>query len=57
MCKALAVGANCLMLGRLLAGCNESPCDPFYYNGQYVKIVRGMAGYGANLSKQQREGK
>lgn len=25
MCKALAIGADCLMLGRLVAGCEESP--------------------------------
>ncbi len=25
MCKALAAGADCVMLGRLVAGCTESP--------------------------------
>jgi len=51
MCKALALGADCVMLGRLLAGCEESPGEEFLHGGRYVKIHRGMAGYGANLSK------
>ena len=25
MCKALAIGADCVMLGRLVGGCEESP--------------------------------
>ena len=48
---ALALGADCVMLGRLLAGCEESPGEEFLHGGRYVKIHRGMAGYGANLSK------
>ena len=51
MCKALALGADCLMMGRLLAGTDESPGDPFLKDGKFMKILRGMAGYGANLSK------
>ncbi len=44
MCKALAVGASCLMLGRLIAGCEESPGVSFNKDGKFVKIYRGMAG-------------
>lgn len=51
MCKALALGADSLMMGRLIAGTDESPGNPFLKNGQYVKIHRGMAGYGANLAR------
>lgn len=33
MCKALALGADCLMVGRLVAGTDESPGKPFLKNG------------------------
>ena len=56
MCKALAAGANCVMLGRLLAGCQESPSKILYRDGKLVKVYRGMAGYGANISKAERTG-
>ena len=51
MAKALALGADCLMMGRLIAGTDESPGSPFLKDGKFMKIHRGMAGYGANLSK------
>lgn len=54
MCKSLAIGSSCLMLGRLIAGTDESPNKPFLKNGTYVKIHRGMAGYGANLAKAEK---
>ena len=44
MCKALAVGASCVMLGRLVAGCEESPGKAFLKDGKFVKMFRGMAG-------------
>ena len=44
MCKALAIGADCLMVGRLVAGCDESPGKPMLKDGKFVKIFRGMAG-------------
>lgn len=56
MCKALAAGADCIMLGRLVAGCEESPSKVVYREGKLCKIYRGMAGYGANVSKAQRIG-
>lgn len=56
MCKALAAGASCIMLGRLVAGCEESPSKVVYRDGKLSKIYRGMAGYGANVSKAQRTG-
>jgi IMP dehydrogenase len=56
MCKALAAGADCIMLGRLVAGCEESPSKVIYRDGKLCKIYRGMAGYGANISKAQRIG-
>jgi len=51
MCKALASGASCLMLGRLVAGAEESPSRVMYREGKLVKVYRGMAGLGANVSK------
>eukprot|EP00761_Pharyngomonas_kirbyi_P012237 gb/GECH01012264.1/.p1 GENE.gb/GECH01012264.1/~~gb/GECH01012264.1/.p1 ORF type:complete len:477 (+),score=113.90 gb/GECH01012264.1/:1-1431(+) len=53
--KALAAGASTVMLGSLLAGTDESPGRVLLKDGRKVKIIRGMAGYGANMSKQERE--
>lgn len=44
------------MLGRLVAGCEESPSQVFYRDGKLVKVYRGMAGFGANAAKSQRTG-
>ena len=44
MCKALAIGADCLMVGRLVAGCDESPGKQMLKDGKFVKMFRGMAG-------------
>lgn len=52
--KALAGGANTVMLGSLLAGTDESPGKTLVKGGKKVKVVRGMAGYGANMSKNKR---
>jgi IMP dehydrogenase len=53
--KALAVGASTVMLGSVLAGTDESPGSLLIKDGRQVKIIRGMAGYGANMSKRERE--
>ncbi len=42
MAKALAVGANCVMVGSLLAGTDESPGEVFLYQGRAYKSYRGM---------------
>ena len=34
MCKALASGASCVMLGRLVAGSDESPSKVIYRDGK-----------------------
>eukprot|EP01124_Arcella_intermedia_P017817 TRINITY_DN2477_c0_g1_i1.p2 TRINITY_DN2477_c0_g1~~TRINITY_DN2477_c0_g1_i1.p2 ORF type:complete len:512 (-),score=119.70 TRINITY_DN2477_c0_g1_i1:1735-3270(-) len=52
--KALAAGANTVMLGSMLAGSDESPGQAILKDGKRVKIVRGMAGYGANMSDRQK---
>ena len=40
--KALAAGADCVMLGSLLAGCTESPGDIFEVDGKQYKSYIGM---------------
>ena len=44
MCKALGMGASSLMVGRLVAGCEESPGVAFNKDGKFIKMFRGMAG-------------
>lgn len=45
--KALAVGANMVMLGSMLAGCDESPGETLLYQGRTYKVYRGMGSLGA----------
>ena len=40
--KAFAAGANVVMLGSLLAGCEESPGEMELYQGRQFKVYRGM---------------
>lgn len=53
--KAMAAGADTVMLGNMLAGTDEAPGQVLVKDGKKVKIIRGMAGYGANVSKALRE--
>jgi len=43
LAKAIAAGANCVMVGSLLAGTDEAPGEVFLYEGRSYKSYRGMA--------------
>ena len=45
--KAIAAGGDVVMLGSLLAGCEESPGDTEVYQGRQFKVYRGMGSLGA----------
>jgi IMP dehydrogenase len=49
--KALAAGADCVMLGGLLAGVDESPGDVVLHQGERFKEYRGMGSLGAMKSR------
>lgn len=53
--KALAAGASTVMLGNLLGGTDESPGQTIIRGGRKFKIYRGSAGFGAVMSRRQRE--
>lgn len=45
--KAIAAGADVVMIGSLLAGCEESPGDSEIYQGRRFKVYRGMGSIAA----------
>ncbi|HEY8397428.1 MAG TPA: IMP dehydrogenase [Flavihumibacter sp.] len=47
MVKALAAGANCVMMGSVFAGVDESPGETIIYEGRKFKEYRGMGSIGA----------
>ncbi len=47
MVKALAAGANCVMMGSVFAGTEESPGETIIYEGRKFKTYRGMGSLGA----------
>ncbi|QOJ31121.1 MAG: IMP dehydrogenase [Gammaproteobacteria bacterium] len=49
--KAIAAGANCVMIGSLFAGTEESPGEVELYQGRSYKSYRGMGSLGAMAQK------
>ncbi len=47
LAKAIAAGADSVMIGSLLAGTDESPGEVFLFNGRSYKQYRGMGSLGA----------
>ena len=53
--KAIAAGADVIMVGSLLAGCEESPGETEVFQGRQFKVYRGMGSMAAQSSRNNRD--
>jgi IMP dehydrogenase len=51
--QVIAAGADAVMLGSLLAGCEESPGEMVFINGKQYKLYRGMGSLGAMRNRER----
>jgi IMP dehydrogenase len=49
--KAIVAGADCVMLGSMLAGTEETPGEVYYDSGERYKLYRGSAGLDSQLAR------
>ena len=54
--KAIALGSDVVMLGRMLSGTRETPGEVIKYNGQLWKKYRGSASFGVKMRNEFIEG-
>jgi IMP dehydrogenase len=54
--KAIAAGANVVMIGNLFAGTEETPGETFFLNNKQFKRYRGQASFGSNGDRYGKEG-
>lgn len=54
--KAISLGADAVMLGRMLSGTKETPGEVIKYNGQLWKKYRGSASFGVKMRNEFIEG-
>ncbi len=50
LAKAIAAGADCVMLGSIFAGTDEAPGEIIFYQGRSYKSYRGMGSVGAMVA-------
>jgi IMP dehydrogenase len=56
LAKAIAAGANIVMIGNLFAGTDETPGGTFFINNKQFKRYRGQASFGSNGERYAKEG-